>query len=76
MNSNLIPTAVINPGAPVDCLEAKQPDIDNGTAVHDKSGYFSQEYMAREWDDIWTRSWLLAGVVSDRSAATSADWQR
>lgn len=65
MNSKLIPTAVINPDAPSDSLEAKQPDIDNGTAIHDKSGYFSQDYMAREWDDIWTRSWLLAGVVSD-----------
>ena len=65
MNSNLIPTAVINPDAPVDCLEAKQPDVDNGITIHDKSGYFSQEYMAHEWDDIWTRSWLLAGVVSD-----------
>ena len=65
MNSKMIPVAVINPDAPSDCLEAKQPEIDNGTAVYDKSGYFSSGFMAQEWDRIWTRSWLLAGVLSD-----------
>ncbi|MGD2007539.1 MAG: aromatic ring-hydroxylating dioxygenase subunit alpha, partial [Cellvibrionales bacterium] len=65
MNSKLIPVAVINPDAPVGCLEAKQPDIDNGTAVHDKSGYFTEDYMALEWDRLWSRSWLIAGVTAD-----------
>lgn len=65
MTSNIIPTAVINPDAPADSLERKQPEFDNGTDIAGKEGYFSREYMAREWDKIWTRSWLIAGVESD-----------
>ncbi len=65
MNANTIPLAVINPDAPVDSLEAKQPHIDNGTECYAKEGYFSRDYMAREWQRMWTRSWLIAGVESD-----------
>ena len=65
MNANTIPLAVINPDAPADSLEAKQPHIDNGTQCYAKEGYFSREYMAREWERMWTRSWLIAGVESD-----------
>tara|TARA_R110001599_G_scaffold353815_1_gene598803 strand:+ start:46490 stop:47848 length:1359 start_codon:yes stop_codon:yes gene_type:complete len=63
-----IPVAIINPDAPADSLEAKQPPIDNGAECYSKEGYFSREYMAREWDRLWTRTWLIAGVVSDLSA--------
>ena len=60
-----IPVAVINPDAPPDSPEAKQPAIDNGTRNHGKAGYFSREHMALEWERLWTRSWLLAGVTAD-----------
>jgi len=65
MNANTIPLAVINPDAPANSLEAKQPHIDNGTECYDKRGYFSRDYMALEWERMWTRSWLIAGVESD-----------
>lgn len=60
-----IPVAIINPDAPDESLEAKQPPIDNGTRNHGKAGYFSREYMDLEWQKLWTRSWLIAGVTAD-----------
>ena len=65
MNSQKIPCAIINPDAPTDSLEAKQPDVDNGTQCYSKEGYFTTDYMAREWNKLWADSWLIAGVVSD-----------
>jgi hypothetical protein len=41
MNSKIIPVAVINPNAPAESLEAKQPNIDNGAEIYGKDGYFS-----------------------------------
>jgi phenylpropionate dioxygenase-like ring-hydroxylating dioxygenase large terminal subunit len=65
MNADAIPVAIINPDAPADSLEAKQPYIDNGVERAGKEGYFSREYMQKEWDRLWTRSWLIAGVTAD-----------
>jgi phenylpropionate dioxygenase-like ring-hydroxylating dioxygenase large terminal subunit len=65
MNAKGIPVAVINPDAPPGSLEAKQPDVDNGVERAPKEGYFSREYMALEWDRLWTSSWLIAGVEAD-----------
>lgn len=65
MNANLIDHAVINPDAPVESLEAKQPHIDNGAGRFPKDGYFCRDYMHKEWEKLWTRSWLLAGVAAD-----------
>ena len=65
MNADTIPLAVINPEAPADSLEAKQPHIDHGAKRYGKDGYFCREQMSREWDRLWTRSWLMAGVESD-----------
>jgi phenylpropionate dioxygenase-like ring-hydroxylating dioxygenase large terminal subunit len=65
MNIKTIPVAIINPDAPPESLEAKQPPIDNGAERYGKEGYFSRDYMAREWSKMWTRSWLIAGVTSD-----------
>ncbi len=48
-----------------DSLEAKQPAVDNGLDVPDPSRYYSREFMALEWQRLWPRVWLLAGVVSD-----------
>tara|TARA_R110002110_G_scaffold76898_1_gene202268 strand:+ start:6259 stop:7611 length:1353 start_codon:yes stop_codon:yes gene_type:complete len=65
MNAKGIPVAVINPDAPAESLESKQPELDNGVEIASKEGYFSREYMALEWDKVWTRSWLIAGVEAD-----------
>ncbi len=65
MNSAKIPFAVINPDAPPQSLEAKQPHVDNGTRCHSKEGYFSREYMELEWQRLWTNTWLIAGVTAD-----------
>jgi phenylpropionate dioxygenase-like ring-hydroxylating dioxygenase large terminal subunit len=55
----------INPQAPEESLEAKQPPIDNGLDVPDPSRYYSPEFMQREWQRLWPRVWLLAGVTTD-----------
>ncbi|MCS6947671.1 MAG: aromatic ring-hydroxylating dioxygenase subunit alpha [Steroidobacteraceae bacterium] len=55
----------MNLGAPRDSLEAKQPDIDNGLDVPDPARYYSREFMRLEWERLWPRVWLLAGVTSD-----------
>jgi len=55
----------MNLQAPAESLEAKQPEIDNGLDVPDPARYYSKEYMAKEWQRLWPRAWLLAGVVSD-----------
>ena len=57
--------AIINPDAPADSLEAKQPHVNNGAERYDKAGYFSREQMHLEWERMWTQSWLIAGVASD-----------
>jgi len=52
-------------GAPPDSLEAKQPEVDDGLDVPDPSHYYSREFMQLEWQRLWPRVWLLAGVTSD-----------
>jgi len=55
----------MNLNAPADSLEAKQPTIDNGTDRPDPARYHSREFMQKEWERLWPRVWLIAGVVSD-----------
>jgi phenylpropionate dioxygenase-like ring-hydroxylating dioxygenase large terminal subunit len=55
----------INAEAPAGSLEAKQPYIDNGVGVADKSRYFDSEFMSVEWQRLWTQTWLIAAVTSD-----------
>jgi phenylpropionate dioxygenase-like ring-hydroxylating dioxygenase large terminal subunit len=55
----------MNLGAAKPSLEAKQPDIDNGLDVPHPSRYYSREFMDKEWQQLWPRVWLLAGVASD-----------
>jgi phenylpropionate dioxygenase-like ring-hydroxylating dioxygenase large terminal subunit len=59
---------VVNPQAPADSLEAKQPYIDNGTGTRGKDCYFRREAMQQEWERLWPRAWLIAGVSSDAPA--------
>src|SRR5579883_3496094 len=49
--------------APADSLEAKQPPVDDGLDVPDPARYYSREFMAQEWQRLWPRVWLLAGVT-------------
>ena len=58
-------TPPVNPDAPADSLEARAPYIDNGTAQIDAERYYSPEFMAREWRQLWTRAWLIAGPRGD-----------
>ena len=58
-------TAPVNPGAPGDSLEARAPYIDHGTGRVNPDRYYSAEWMAREWDQLWTKTWLIAGPRSD-----------
>jgi phenylpropionate dioxygenase-like ring-hydroxylating dioxygenase large terminal subunit len=36
-----------------------------GSAYPDPSRYYSREFMQLEWQRLWPRVWLLAGVTSD-----------
>ena len=56
---------VINPNAPDDSLEHKVPYVDNGTKRFDAERYYTADYMEREWEQLWTRVWQIAGVESD-----------
>ena len=58
-------TPIVNPDAPPDSQEAKQPYIDNGTDRIDPSRYHSREFMEREWEDLWPKAWLIAGAQTD-----------
>jgi phenylpropionate dioxygenase-like ring-hydroxylating dioxygenase large terminal subunit len=60
-----VETWLIDPKAPPDNLEAKQPFIDNGLDVFHPSRYYDAEFMQREWERLWTRTWLIAGVETD-----------
>ena len=52
MTNRIIPTAILNPDAPPESLEAKQPAINNGAEIYGKSGYFSHEQVEQEWQKI------------------------
>ena len=43
----------------------KAPDPDLGTEPIPKTRYTSPDFMQREWDGMWTRTWLMAGRESD-----------
>jgi len=65
MSSNVVESWQINPNADADDLEAKQPFIDNGLEILDPSRYYSPDFKAREWDKVWSRTWLIAGIETD-----------
>ena len=56
---------IVNPSAPAGSLEAKQPYIDNGTGIVDPACYYSRAAMELEWQRLWPKAWLIAGVSSD-----------
>jgi phenylpropionate dioxygenase-like ring-hydroxylating dioxygenase large terminal subunit len=65
MSTNVVESWQINPDAEAEDLEAKQPFIDNGLDVLDPSRYYSPEFMTREWEKLWTRTWLIAAIETD-----------
>jgi len=65
MWKNPVETWLIDPRAGEGNLEAKQPFVDNGLDVYHPSRYYDPAYMQREWERVWTRTWLIAGVETD-----------
>ncbi len=65
MVKNVVESWQIDPQAGPDNLEAKQPFIDNGLEVMDPARYYSKEFMELEWQRLWTRTWLIAGIETD-----------
>jgi len=65
MWKNPVETWLIDPKAGEGNLEAKQPFIDNGLDVYAPGRYYDRSYMQKEWDHVWTRSWLIAAVETD-----------
>ncbi|MEM7502979.1 MAG: aromatic ring-hydroxylating dioxygenase subunit alpha [Pseudomonadota bacterium] len=58
-------TGPVNPEAPEDSLEARTPYIDHGTDRIDAARYYDRGVVEKEWQQLWTRAWLLAGPRSD-----------
>jgi len=46
-------------------FNAEAPRPDNGTARPEPSRYYDRAWWDREWEQVFTQTWLLAGVVSD-----------
>lgn len=65
MNYNYKQGFPVNPDAPKESFDQKAPYIDNGTGRVDPARYYDPAWMKREWDAMWTKTWLLACPVSD-----------
>src|SRR3546814_3200477 len=50
------------------------PHIDNGSARPDPVRYTSKEFFDREWEKVFTKTWLLAGPASD--VREPGDWMK
>jgi hypothetical protein len=55
----------LNPDADAASFEAKAPYVDNGTGLISPDRYYDPRVMRAEWDRLWTRTWQIAGRVSD-----------
>ena len=62
---NVVESWIVNPELSKTDYEGKQPPVDNGHARLDPARYHSEKFMALEWERLWTRAWLIAGVESD-----------
>ncbi len=62
---------ILYPDAAPEAIEAKAPFVDNGSSLITPERYYDPAFMAREWDHMWTRTWLLAGRESDLPAVGS-----
>ncbi|TDJ69787.1 MAG: aromatic ring-hydroxylating dioxygenase subunit alpha [Proteobacteria bacterium] len=59
----------VSPNAPEGSLEAKLSYVDNGCRRSDPERYYTPEFMQREADQLWSRTWLIACVESDIPAS-------
>lgn len=50
---------------PVGTPLQKFPEPPLGTELIPSERYTTREWAEREWDGMWTRTWLLAGLLSD-----------
>ena len=55
-------------------FNAERERPNNGTERYEPSRYYSREQFAEEWDKVFTKVWLLAGVASD--IPEDGDWLR
>ena len=46
-------------------FEDGTPARANRKATLDAERYYDRQVMAQEWETIWTKTWLLAGLASD-----------
>lgn len=54
-------------------LKFSIPDVEHGTGVYtDQEKYYSREVMEREWENLWSKTWTMAGRVSDLKRV--GDW--
>ncbi|MDH3434788.1 MAG: aromatic ring-hydroxylating dioxygenase subunit alpha [Gammaproteobacteria bacterium] len=65
MWKNVVETWQIDSQADPADLEAKQPFVDNGLEVIEPSRYYDKSFMQLEWERLWTRVWLIAGIETD-----------
>ena len=65
MKLNIVESWQIDPEAGEENLEAKQPWVDNGSERVDSERYYDPEIMNSEWNRLWTRAWLIAGIETD-----------
>ena len=47
----------------------KAPRQDLGTGFISKERYTSHEFAEREWDAVWTKTWLLGADIADLEKA-------
>jgi carnitine monooxygenase subunit len=55
----------IHPDATPRDLTVKAPRVSYPATLIDPQRYYSHEAMEKEWEYVWTKVWLLAGLVSD-----------
>ena len=55
----------VEPGSSPETPAEKAPDPDLGHDLIRKERYTSPEFMKLEWERIWSKVWLLGGVMSD-----------
>jgi len=55
----------VDPGASPETPAEKAPDPELGHELIRKERYTSTEFMKLEWERIWSKVWLLGGLMSD-----------
>ena len=54
-----------NPTVEKDWIDnSKVPDPELGSMPITGDRYYSKEFMEEEWDKLWTKVWLIAGLES------------